>query len=91
MSIIPAGVRVRYVPMQSGPETYRVELIGRNGFLSVGFTALDRKSRRWTSFCRNQPSHRAQKGWLRRRDAASYMVISAGFATASDQRTRVAA
>jgi hypothetical protein len=80
------GVRVRYTLVQSGFETFKVELIGVDGCMTVGHVALDHQTGRWTSYCRNEPARKAKTGWLRRRDAASFMVIAGGWAVAPDRQ-----
>lgn len=86
------GVKVKYTLVPSAFETFRVELVGRDGSsMTVGHTALDPHTGRWTSYCRNEPARRAKAGWLRRKDAACFMVIAGGWAVAPDQRMQAAA
>lgn len=71
-------IRVRYEPIADRVETYAVSIVGPQEWL-VGY-AHKSDNGLWTARARSVTMRDAVSGWLRRGDAARWLLISQGFA-----------
>jgi hypothetical protein len=79
------GLRIRYVSVVAPQLTFRVEVVAPNGNLAVGHV-VPAENGRWTAHPRNKPRHKAQGGFYRRADAATFCAIESGAGRPTDWR-----
>jgi hypothetical protein len=71
-----AAMRVRYKPVPDRLAMWSVWLMGETAWL-VGF--IREEAGHWQARQRGQPQEKAVRGFLRRTDAARFLLIAGGF------------